>query len=51
MRYKNNKFSNEVEFGQNISKVVYHHIIYMCDFFCEFRRLFFHGLHGFSRML
>ena len=22
-------------------KVVYHHIIYMCDFFVEFRRLFF----------
>ena len=30
-------------------KIVYHHIIYMCDFLCEFRRLFYHGLHGFSR--
>jgi hypothetical protein len=30
-------------------KVVYHHIIYICDFFGEFRRLFCHGLHGFSR--
>ena len=25
------------------------YIIYMCDFFCEFRRLFCRGLHGFSR--
>ena len=32
-------------------KVVYHHIIYMCDFFGEFRRLFCRGLHGFSRRL
>ena len=29
-------------------KVVYHRIIYMCDFFCEFRCLFCRGLHGFS---
>ena len=29
-------------------KIVYHHIIYMCDFFGEFRRLFCRGLHGFS---
>ena len=35
-------------------KVVYHHVIYMCDFFGEFIRLFFivfHGLHRFSRRL
>jgi len=32
-------------------KVVYHHIIYMCDFFGEFRWLFCHGLHRFSRRL
>ena len=32
-------------------KVVYHHIIYMCDFFDKFRRLFCHGLHEFSRRL
>ena len=31
--------------------VVYHHIIYMCDFFGEFRRLFCRGLYGFSRGL
>ena len=30
-------------------KVVYHHIIYMCDFFCEFRWPFCHGLYRFSR--
>ena len=30
-------------------KVVHHHIIYMCNFFDEFRRLFWRGLHGFSR--
>jgi len=24
--------TNEVEFRQNIYKIVYHHIIYMCDF-------------------
>jgi hypothetical protein len=30
-------------------KVMYHHIIYICDFFGEFRRHFYHGLHGFSR--
>jgi hypothetical protein len=30
-------------------KVMYYHIIYMRDFFDEFRRLFFCcGLHGFS---
>ena len=28
-------------------KIVYHHIIYMCDFFREFRWLFCHGLHEF----
>ena len=28
-----------------------HHIIYMCDFFREFRWLFCHDLHGFSRRL
>ena len=32
-------------------KIVYHHIIYMCDFFDKFRRLFCHGLHEFSRRL
>ena len=32
-------------------KVVYHHIIYMCDFFGEFRRLFCYDLHEFSRSL
>ena len=32
-------------------KVVYHHIIYMCDFFCEFRWFFCCGLYGFSRRL
>ena len=32
-------------------KVVYHHINYICDFFDEFRRLFCHGLHEFSRKL
>ena len=32
-------------------KVMYHHIIYMCDFFCEFRWLFYCGLHEFSRRL
>ena len=30
-------------------KIIYHHIIYMCDFFGEFRRHFLRGLHGFSR--
>ena len=30
-------------------KVVYQYIIYMCDFFGEFRQLFYRGLHGFSR--
>jgi hypothetical protein len=29
-------------------KVVYHHIIYMCDFFGEFIRVFCRGLHEFS---
>jgi hypothetical protein len=29
-------------------KVVYYHIIYMYDFFGEFRRLFCRGLHEFS---
>jgi len=32
-------------------RVVYHHIIYMCEFFGEFRWLFCHGLHRFSRRL
>ena len=32
-------------------KVVYHHIIYMCDFFDEFRWSFCHDLHVFSRRL
>ena len=32
-------------------KVVYHRIIYMCDFFGEFRRLFYYGLDEFSRRL
>ena len=32
-------------------KVVYYHIIYMCDFFDEFRRPFCHGLHEFSQKL
>ena len=32
-------------------KIVYNHIIYMCNFSCEFRWLFCHGLHGFSRRL
>ena len=32
-------------------KVVYHHIINMCDFFGEFRRFFCHDLHEFSRRL
>ena len=30
-------------------KIVYHHIIYMCDFFGEFRQFFCCDLHGFSR--
>ena len=30
-------------------KIVYHHIIYLCDFFGKFRRLFFCNLHKFSR--
>jgi len=30
-------------------KVVYHYIIYICDFFGEFRRIFYRGLHGFSQ--
>ena len=32
-------------------KIVYHHIIYMCDFFSEFRRLFNRDLHEFWRSL
>ena len=32
-------------------KVVYHHNIYMCDFFGEFRHLFYCDLHRFSRNL
>ena len=32
-------------------KIVYHHIIYMCDFFGKFRRFFCRGLHEFSRRL
>ena len=34
-----------------VCKIVYHYIIYMCDFFSEFKRLFCHDLHGFSRKL
>jgi len=37
--------------GRIFYKIVFHHIIYMCDFFCEFKWLFCHGLHGFSRKL
>jgi len=29
-------------------KVVYHHIIYMCDIFDEFRQFFYCDLHEFS---
>ena len=32
-------------------KVVYHHIIYMCDIFSEFRQFFCRDLHRFSRRL
>ena len=32
-------------------KVGYRHIIYTCDFLGEFRRLFYRGLHEFSRRL
>ena len=32
-------------------KIVYHHIIYMCNFFGEFRWFFCHGLHRFSRKM
>ena len=32
-------------------KVVYHHIIYMSNFFGEFRQLFYRDLYGFSRRL
>ena len=32
-------------------KIVYHHIIYMCDFLGEFKRFFCRDLHGFSRKL
>ena len=42
--------TNEVEFGHDILQG-YHHIIYMCDFFSEFRWLFCRGLYGFSRRL
>ena len=30
-------------------KIVYYHIICMCDFFGKFRRLFYRSLHGFSQ--
>jgi hypothetical protein len=30
-------------------KVVYHHIIYMCDFSDEFKRVFYRDLHEFSQ--
>src|SRR6185312_9666104 len=30
-------------------KVVYHHIIYMCDFFVNLDNFFYCGLHRFSR--
>ena len=29
-------------------KIVYHRIIYMCNFYGEFRRLFYYDLHWFS---
>ena len=29
-------------------KVMYHHVIYMCDFFYKFRQLSSYGLHEFS---
>ena len=35
--------------GKILYNIVYHHIIYMCDFFGEFRQLFCSGLHEFSR--
>jgi len=40
--------TNEINLDKIFYKIVYHHIIYMCDFFCEFRWLFYRGLHGFS---
>ena len=30
-------------------KIVYYHIIYMCDFLGEFKRMFCRNLHGFSQ--
>ena len=43
--------TNEVEFGQDILQdcVLSYHLY--VDFFGEFRRLFYRGLHGFSRRL
>ena len=38
-------------FDKIFYKIVYHHNIYMCDFFGEFRRFFCSGLHGFSQKL
>ena len=38
-------------FDKIFYKVVYHHIIYMYDFFGEFRWFFCHGLHRFSRKM
>jgi len=32
-------------------KIVYHYIIYMCDFFINLDDFFYHDLHGFSRRL
>ena len=44
------KITNKVVFGQDIFyKTVYHHVIYMCDFFGEFRPLFCRDLHEFSQ--
>jgi len=40
-----------LSFDKIFYKVVYHHIISMCDFFCESRQLFCRGLHEFSQRL
>ena len=36
---------------KNIYKVVYHHIIYMCDFSVNLDNFFCYDLHGFSRRM
>ena len=36
-------------FDKVFYKIVYYHIIYMCDFFGDFRQLFYRGLYGFSQ--